>query len=444
MLFKARWANGPQTLDLLLEAGANVNMFDRGKVSLLMTAMSNNSYSRLAIVRTILSHGPSLNFRDANDDTVLTRIKLLTSDYSIKLLVRCGANLDVANLQGHTPLLASIRANNLFVFKYLLTQDIVRSSINTPNNSGETPLHKAIWVGNTEMVDALIGNGADVNYPADGLLGTPIMTAISLRRDSITKTLVNNKAQLARQAGYFSFPINMASLVASPAIINLLLSESETLMSPDQFGRKPVHLACYNSLEALEELGLPDTDFAAKDRVGRVPLHYAALSGNRQIMETVLERSRRIGIDINVKDSDGWTPLLWAARFVNLMFWDRSPSLRGRHQVIEFLLDNGADAAVCVHGIESNNELGNWTAADIARYHQADPVVVEHLRNKAAEAAPGSALRGPLSAVGASSDRFCDCCLSVSTSPLNSASGISRTRLAPQSIISSSRYSTPT
>lgn len=413
MLFQARWTNSPDILDLLLEAGANVNMFDAGRVSLLMEAMSNNR--SLPIVRTILSHGPSLNFRDANEDTVLTRIGLFTSAYSIKLLVRCGANLDVANSQGHTPLLASIGANNLFVFNYLLTQDIVRSSINTPANSGETPLHKAIRMGNDEMVDALIDHGADVNYPADGLLGTPIMTAIRMGRDSITKILMNNKAQLTRQAGYFSFPINLASLVASPAIINLLLSESDTMMSPDHFGRKPVHLACYNSLEALEELRLPDTDFAAKDRVGRVALHYAALSGNRQLIEAVLERSRRIGLDINVKDSDGWTPLLWAARFVDTLFGGCSPSLRGRHQVIEFLLDNGADAAVFVQGIESNNEDDRWTAADIAKYHQADQVVVELLRKKAAEAAPGIALIGPPSAVGASSERFCDCCLSVST-----------------------------
>ncbi|KAF5990273.1 ankyrin protein 1 [Fusarium bulbicola] len=78
---------------------------------------------------------------------------------------------------------------------------------------------------------------------------------------------------------------------------------------------RAITLAVFNLLEA------PDSDFAVTDVAGRVPLFYAVMTGDIELVEVVFERSERVGISIEVKDDDGWTPLLWAALAARI--WNR-------------------------------------------------------------------------------------------------------------------------
>lgn len=401
---------------MVLAAGADVDMVEQtgAKASLLMAAMANPNPETNKLVQTILMYGPSVDFKDEFGNTVLTSISPHTSVNTIKILLRRGAKLDVNN-SGRGPLIAAIEAGNMDVFKFWLTQDVVKSTVNTPSTYG-TSLHHAVCVDNIEMVKALIQHhGANIDFAGELDNGTPIMTAISLSRDSIAKMLLDCGAQLTRPAGLFSFPINVASLKAPPSVIRMLLDKPGSGVSidvHDQFGRKPAHLACHNSLEAFNELGIPDGDFAAKDRVGRVPLHYAALAGNVKLMEVVLERSQRVGVDINVEDDDGWTPLLWAARPSKPM--RNSSSSYMPQEMIEYLLNNEAvDATVCVAGIGADKEDIGWSAADIAEYsgHQADSTVVSLLRGRVTEKGMSSTGRGKR---GVDTDRYCSCCFAVS------------------------------
>ena len=135
----------------------------------------------------------------------------------------------------------------------------------------------------------------------------------------------------------------------------------------DPLGRKPVHLACYNSLEVLNILDIPDSDFKAKDIVGRVPLLYAALSGQPDLVQEVIARSERVGIGIDVQDTDGWTPLLWAARNSAVKTWsERQRLLQG--EVTSLILSKGADKTTSAGGLFQDD----WTAIQIAFYHNAD------------------------------------------------------------------------
>lgn len=404
---------------MVLAAGADVDMVEQtgAKATLLMAAMANPTSLTNKLAQTILMYGPSVESKDELGNTVLTNISPYTSVNTIKILLRRGAKLDVNN-SGQGPLIAAIEAENLDVFKFWLTQDVVRSSVNTPSVYG-TSLHHAVRVDNIEMVRTLIQHhGANIDASGEQNLGTPIMTAASLSRDSIVKMLLDAGAQLTRPVGLLSFPINVASAMASPSVIRLLLDKTGSGVSidvHDQFERKPAHLACYNSLEAFNELCIPDGDFAAKDRVGRVPLHYAALSGNVKLMEVVIERSRLVGVDINVEDDDGWTPLLWAARFSKPV-WTPSSSYMPK-EMIEYLLSNEAvDATVCVAGIGADRDDKSWSAADIAEYsdHQADSTVISLLRERVTEKGMSSTRRGKR---GAETQLYCSCCLAVSFHP---------------------------
>lgn len=63
----------------------------------------------------------------------------------------------------------------------------------------------------------------------------------------------------------------------------------------------------------------PDLVFS-KDSNGWTPLHFAAFNGHKDVVELLLA-SRA---DVNAKDNEGYTPLHWAAE-------------RGREDVVEFL-----------------------------------------------------------------------------------------------------------
>lgn len=61
------------------------------------------------------------------------------------------------------------------------------------------------------------------------------------------------------------------------------------------------------------------------DEFGRSPLHYAALDGDHATLEKLLATE-----DVNLADTQGWTPLHFAAQM-------------GRADVVARLLDAGAD-----------------------------------------------------------------------------------------------------
>ena len=71
-----------------------------------------------------------------------------------------------------------------------------------------------------------------------------------------------------------------------------------------------------------------------RDNYGWTPLHEAALNGHREVVEFLLER----GVDPNVRNNDGWTPLHYAAKdcHVDVASVD----------VARVLLDHGADPTI--------------------------------------------------------------------------------------------------
>ncbi|KAG8349550.1 hypothetical protein FVEN_g12239 [Fusarium venenatum] len=171
----------------------------------------------------------------------------------------------------------------------------------------------------------------------------------------------------------------------------------------DSLGPRPVHLACYNPLDALDTLDLPDSDFAARDIVGRVSLHYAVMGGDIRLAQVVLERSERAGVDININDNDGWTPLLWAARASRI--WLRHQGNRFPiTDMISLLLENGTNPSFKGKGMYKD-----WTVHDVAYYHHDNSLasVVSQDYNDHVS----SRKRGNLAEFPDGNTMFCDCCL---------------------------------
>lgn len=399
---------GPRSeerLSTLLEAGIDVNTTDINNTSLVMLAMLESE----ADVRTILEYGPDLSTRNKYGDTVVTMISQVTSVGSIKRVLRLGAQLDVVDNDGRSPLIWSVRVDNWGVFEYLMTIDAVRSKLNLLSNRG-TALHIASFRGNVKAVQALLENGADIDLPEGSVAGTAIMESIMGGSEAVFQLLLEKGAQIDRPVGLLCLPAFVACLNGSRDMVKLLLEKHSVSTDVVDFvRRRPVHLACYNSVDVLEQLSPPEGDFAARDCVGRVPLHYACLTGDVALIENVLERSKPFGVGIEVQDNDGWTPLLWAARASSTI---ERPFTESKHfEAVSWLINKGADAMVRVDGMDANYEpiRGSWTAIEIAKYHGAE-TIVDFLRSCVGSDRETSQRPQRVGKLGTG---WCDCCLIV-------------------------------
>ena len=155
---------------------------------------------------------------------------------------------------------------------------------------GETPLHQLPRLSQGDdavpVMRALLASGADVHA--------------------------------ATEHGYTA--LHMAA--ASPCLpcLQVLLRAGAQVRLVSRNGSTPLHISLPHSRAALVAAG---ADIAARDKLGRVPLHTVDMPS-----EDLLGSSS--GMGVNVVDAQGFTPLHWAA-------------FEGRHLAIEWLLAHGAN-----------------------------------------------------------------------------------------------------
>ncbi|KAK8925050.1 Ankyrin-1 [Metarhizium anisopliae] len=391
-------------VSLMLEAGVDVNAVDEINRTLVGCALAAGHED---MVRTILEYRPDLDMRDVNECTALHCITQETTVGSVRHVVNAGCKLDGIDNNKMTPLLNAIWAENDEVVEYLLTKKAITATLSTPVEKWGAPLHAACEIGTLRTVELLLQSGSDVNLDCRNAIGTPLMATSSRThceddadKEKIFRLLLEKGADPTLRGGFSSYPIISASLGCKSGIVKSLLNRKVSIDVQDSCGRKPAHVACYNSLEVLALLRVPDSDFAIKDAVGRVPLHYAVLSGQVDLLKEVLARSMRVGVDVNVRDKDGWTPLLWAARAANIAVWGDRRAVH-HDETVTFLLDHGADP--CLSG---RGPLGDWTALEVAQYHNYDSIPGLAEANVSSQRPSSRRKRRGRRVEG----WFCDCC----------------------------------
>lgn len=412
------------TIRLLLDHGANVNrLHATSNMSLISLAMVNN---REGILRLLLEYRPELNLVDRDENTALHCITESTSVASVKALVNATAKLDVLNKRRQSPLFAAIDAQNWDVVRYLLTRPVVLTTLNIPSVLG-TPLHRACRLGTLDIIKSLIDSGADPSsYLEDA--GTPLSEACLRRGDNyaaekedmIRFLLEKSDGSIAQGPDDRPGLLHNAALTCSEAIIRLFIERGANKTAEDTIGRRPLHLACYNSIQAVQALEVPDEEFAARDKVGRVPLHYAVMAAHsgsdESLLEYVLDKTRAAGLGIDVTDHDGWTPLLWSVRDSYVFEWADDDRHRDGVKTLKKLMENGADVGV-LGRVTREESVGStlekqWSLLDVATYHGNDNLVksLAETDEKVNKLEPRTTPRTGASVPG----WYCDCCYLVS------------------------------
>lgn len=280
------FARSPEMAKFLIAKGANVNAKNKDGMTPLHTARSK------AIVQILLSAGAKINIQEENarngKSTTLLHIAAKMGFKELaQQLIKDGANVAIGDRQKRTPL------------HYAATKEVatlLMLDINARDESGDTPLHLAVQDNRPQIVYFLISNGAKLNV--ENIEGnTPLHLA--LKYNHLRPDLPPNLPEI------------VYSLVKNGAKVNVENKEGNT----------PLHLA----IQGNNSYRYPFQ--------GNYPYPYPAeldLPRNRLEIVSFLIAS---GAKVNVKNSNGWTPLHIAV-------------LKNRQNIDRLLLEHGAEIDV--------------------------------------------------------------------------------------------------
>lgn len=315
--------------ELLINKGADVNYKNLDGNTALFEAVKNLSDS---ITDLLIKNKALVNIKDENNFTPLQySVGYNLLDYSqdedfnltidafvnhtkanriSELLIDAGADIDVTDSYGYTPLMIASQLNNMPLIKILFKAKV---NVNVRSNDGITPLMLSADNGYYQVAKALIVHGADINISSfDG--NSAIFAAVRANNDSIAGLLLQKKAFVNIKNSMGLSPLHYASGYGYPFMTNLLIANGAS-----------VDITDYN---------------------GNTPLMTSVYSGAKEVTQILIDS----GADLNLKDNKGNTPLMIAAQFNDTLLVKKL-SLAGarmdefnkkKHNALSIALENNA------------------------------------------------------------------------------------------------------
>ena len=373
--------NHQDCFEKLMEAGADVNLSGRNGCTPLHKAAENRCKKYL---EKLIQNNANVHAVDTNGQTALLKaanrnliekdnIETDTQTQSlecIQILLKAGADVNIADNSGHTPLSRSAECGDQKAMEILLQNG---ACINVVDAKGNTPLMKTVQKKHMNCLVYLINQGADVNIANENCM-TPLVVASGFYPSAVVLLIdkganVNVKTSAGKTPLFYfasnvndnEFEIGKVSLdllITAGADVNLADGESGTaLMSTIKYdnkktftyllekgantnavsrdnGRTAMHYAArYSKLDYIQYLILYGANVNLADNNGRTAMHYAAQNSKLDYIHYLVLH----GADVNLADHNGETPLLMVACYPK--YCDPKRTIN----CVKFLLKMGAD-----------------------------------------------------------------------------------------------------
>ncbi|KAI9737989.1 MAG: hypothetical protein M1834_009359 [Cirrosporium novae-zelandiae] len=327
-----------------------------------------------------------------------------------RLLLTHGANPNALIESGWSPLHEAANSGCAELVKLLLEDKTVDAS--KANTFGSTPLHLAVDGKSTstdaarmEIVSLLLGHKIDINAKnSNG--STPLYVLVNGKASDETKIkiaeiLVDNGADVNARTTRLAIALHRAAARGDIEMTEFLLNRKSDPNTVIDTKWTPLHEAANSEASEINKDKIVTmlldygADVHAETKNSERPLHYASARGHARVAETLINRGA--GIDIDVSNTFGWTPLHKAAfnnsiRVLKLLLRknvnvnaETKKLETGLHfavvkhhpKVAKILLDYGANIkAVTATGWTPLHEAGNVGEREIAEIlldHGADP-----------------------------------------------------------------------
>ncbi|KAL7298798.1 hypothetical protein TKK_0008542 [Trichogramma kaykai] len=265
-----------------------------------------------------------INAQDKWGNTPLLMAVQNENHAAVEFLLRRGANPNLANAEGLTPLHVICEDNSCHALAEMIFEisDIKYHPIHVDaqNLNGNTPLHVAAYFRQPLVTEILLRKGANpnmVNYdectPLHFICNNEVIDVDLLK----TFIEINNEIQQTVQLNIGDkigdTPLHLAVKHENLEVVELLLRNGADPDFANEDGLTPLHIICQRKYddnlaemflkinESISQTTLVD----ARDSGGNSPLHLALRRENRMAAEVLLRR----GADPNSINKDGLTPL---------------------------------------------------------------------------------------------------------------------------------------
>jgi hypothetical protein len=256
-LFKALETGSAKTVKKVIEkSGYNLNTVVKDGYTPLTFAISNTN--SLELVEMLIDAGADLNMKDGTGNTPLTIAIYSNSDKYIDLLLSRGANINEPNSKGASPLIAAVHAKSPETVVKLLNHG---ADINSIDINGDTALMIALS-SNPDLAMYLVKQGANVNVENyDNEKALDIALREDLAEDLIEeikrRSVIDDKKlykelkrfTLAEMTDYLT-PKNLDNIISgyvrNPSMIHRHSHSNKIARENEENLKKYVDTSCYN------------------------------------------------------------------------------------------------------------------------------------------------------------------------------------------------------
>ncbi len=259
-------------------------------------------------VQALFQTQADINMVDENGNTALHTAALVDNADIVYFLLFKGANSEIKNLDGDTPLHLSIKNNGNASASLLAA---IGNNVFARDGNGNTAIDLALSKGNTFYEALLTAHTGGIQ---------------DIQGYSVVHYLVKNRnIEGIEYAIENKLPLSMKD---ASGITPLLLSYSQKDITSVKIAAKLIlgnaapDRGTYSFFEDAIKMRNPSLRFDE----GQTPTHLATILGEKHMVEYLLEE----GASVNAKDSSGATALHEAVRY-------------GQIEIVNILLDNGAD-----------------------------------------------------------------------------------------------------
>lgn len=178
----------------------------------------------------------------------------------LDFLLSSGANINIQDNQGDTPLHIAVKTNQPAIVQKLLDAG---ADPNSRNTLSATP----IFYASEEVIPMLISKGADVNAK-DKMGWTPIHAFVNKNRFKSTRILLKTpKRQINERESMGNTPLHLAAMKGFGELTKLLIENGASVDEINNARKTPIQVAIGESKSMLEKLtqkwgGFTKTDMA--------------------------------------------------------------------------------------------------------------------------------------------------------------------------------------
>ena len=293
-----------ESLDLLLEAGANVNAVTNNKDTALTLAASRGHAECL---EKLICAGSEVNHKSENGKTSL----LIAAE-------NCDREVTLRKLHRHIPDEEADHLEHEYFDRCVEILAQNGADVNIADADGKTPLWLAAKDGSIRGIKALLNYGADITVK-DAPSGDPILLIAAQNSDDLdecVELLIAAGADVKETANNGFTALMSAATEGNLRCTRLLVNKGADVNTTDKYGR--IALICaaengrYNCLNYLIDLG-SNVKKMWKDEQGYgwhfTALMRAALYGQNKCVNALISA----GADVNRITPEGATALFYAA-----------------------------------------------------------------------------------------------------------------------------------